>query len=42
MKKILLAMVLLTTTFVSNNSMACDACGKASAVELRGAMQKLW
>ncbi|MBL7926331.1 MAG: hypothetical protein JNK61_05415 [Bacteroidia bacterium] len=43
MKKILLAMVLLTTTFVSNNSMACDACGKGDpAVELRGAMQKLW
>ena len=43
MKKILLAMVLLTTTFVSNNSMACDACGKGDpAVELRGAMQNLW
>lgn len=36
-------MLLLTTMFVSNATMACELCGKNDpAVELRTAMQKLW
>ncbi len=43
MKKIILSIMMLTTLFVSNTAMACDACGKGDPkVELRSAMQKLW
>ena len=43
MKKILLSVTLLAGMFVSNVAMACENCGKGDpAVELRGAMQKLW
>jgi hypothetical protein len=43
MKKILLSLALVAGMFVNNTSIACEACGKGDpAVELRGAMQKLW
>ena len=43
MKKIVLSVTLLAGMFVSNVAMACENCGKGDpAVELRGAMQKLW
>ena len=43
MKKILLSLALVAGLFVSNAAKACENCGKGDpAVELRGAMQKLW
>lgn len=43
MNKILLSLTLVAGMFASNVTMACDKCGKGDpAVELRGAMQKLW
>ena len=43
MKKTLLSLALVAGMFVSNVTMACENCGKNDpAVELRGAMQKLW
>jgi hypothetical protein len=43
MKKILLSLAIIAGLFVSNASVACEACGKGDpAVEFRGAMQKLW
>lgn len=43
MKKVLLSLALVAGMLVSYTAMACENCGKGDpAVELRGAMQKLW
>lgn len=43
MKNILFSVILLASLVFGDAALACDACGKGDpAVELRGAMQKLW